>query len=135
MIDPNSMSDDQFIAAFLDCSVPPAGFDHRGHLRAAWILLQRQPLEEAVDRCCDGIARLAAHLGVPGKYNRSLSEALLRLMAAGGAARLSWDDFLAANGPLVEDARGLLARHYDLPPSLVPTRAIRRLSTSGGEGR
>jgi hypothetical protein len=114
MTDPKSMPDDQFLAAFLDCSMPPAGFDHHGHVRAAWLLLQRRPLEEAVEETCDGIARLAAHLGVPGKYNRTLSEALVRLMAHGGGASptLSWTGFLAANTDLMNDARGLLARHY-----------------------
>jgi hypothetical protein len=114
MIDPKAMSDDQFLAAFLDCSMPPAGFDHVGHVRAAWLLLQQRPLEEAVEETCAGIARLAAHLGVPGKYNRTLSEALVRLMAHGGAAAptLSWPNFLAANADLMDDARGLLARHY-----------------------
>lgn len=124
MIDPNTMSDDEFLAAFLDCSMPPAGFDHRGHVRAAWLLLRRHPLEEAVAQTCTGIERLAAHLGVPGKYHRTLSEALVRLMAAAGAARpgLAWDDFLHANPALMDDARGLLAQHYSaerlaLPPA------------------
>lgn len=114
MTDPNTMSDDEFLAAFLDCSMPPAGFDHRGHVRAAWLLLRRLPLDAAVDATCDGIARLAAHLGVPGKYHRTLSEALVRLMADGGAAdpALGWEDFLRANAPLLADARGLLARYY-----------------------
>ena len=114
MIDPKHMSDDQFLAAFLDSSMPPAGFDHLGHVRAAWLLLQRQPLEQAVETTCDAIDRLAAHLGVPGKYNRTLSEALVRLMAYGGGASsaLAWQGFLAANTELMRDARGVLARHY-----------------------
>jgi len=112
MTDPKSMSDDQFLAAFLDCSMPPAGFDHLGHVRATWLLLQRRPLHDAIEDTCNGIARLAAHLGVPGKYNRTLSEALVILMAHGGGATLAWPDFLAANGQLMDDARGLLARHY-----------------------
>lgn len=114
MIDPKDMSDEQFLAAFLDSSMPPSGFDHLGHLRAAWLLLQRQPLEQAVDTTCDAIARLAARLGVPGKYNRTLSEALVRLMADGGGAdpALSWPRFLAANAELKDDALGVLARHY-----------------------
>lgn len=123
MTDPNTMSDEQFLAAFLNCSMPPAGFDHRGHLRAAWLLLQRYPLEQAVDRTCTGIARLAAHLGVPGKYHRTLSEALVRLMAAAGAATQSWADFLRDNGPLVSDAQALLAKHYSA--SLLDSAAAR----------
>jgi hypothetical protein len=114
MTDPKTMSDDQFLAAFLDCSMPPAGFDHLGHVRATWLLLQRWPLERAVAATCHGIARLAAHLGVPDKYHRTLSEALVRLMASGGAAdpALTWSDFLAANPELINDAIGVLARHY-----------------------
>lgn len=114
MIDPKAMSDEQFLAAFLDSSMPPAGFDHLGHLRATWLLLQRRPLETAVEETCDAIARLATRLGVPGKYNRTLSEALVRLMAHGGGANpaLSWSGFLAANAELKDDALGVLARHY-----------------------
>jgi hypothetical protein len=114
MIDPKTMSDDQFLAAFLDSSMPPSGFDHLGHLRAAWLLLQRRSLDTAVEETCDAIARLAAHLGVPGKYNRTLSEALVRLMAHGGGAdrSLSWSAFLAANPELRTDAIGVLAQHY-----------------------
>ena len=126
MTEPNAMSDEQFLAAFLDCSMPPAGFDHRGHLRVAWLLLQRHPLEQAVDQTCAGIARLAAHLGVPGKYHRTLSEALVRLMAAAGAATptLSWADFLHANAPLLSDAHALLARHYS--PAVLDSAAARQ---------
>jgi len=108
------MSNEQFLAAFLNSNMPAAGFDHRGHLRAAWLLLQRQPLEAAVTDTCDGISRLATRLGVPEKYNRTLSEAVVRLMAHGGGAdtALSWQDFLAANTGLMNDARGVLAKHY-----------------------
>jgi hypothetical protein len=112
--DPKSISDDQFLAAFLDSCMPPAGFDHLGHMRAAWLLLQRRPLQGAVEEICNGIARLANRLGVPGKYNRTLTEAMVRLMAHGGGAdpALCWRDFLAANTELVSDARRVLARHY-----------------------
>jgi hypothetical protein len=112
MIHPKDMSDDVFLAAFLDSSMPASGFDHLGHLRAGWILLQRRAPAAAIEECCDGIARLAARLGVPGKYNRTLSEALMLLMAAGGAARLPFETFLRDNRELVADARGCLARHY-----------------------
>jgi hypothetical protein len=115
--------------------MPPAGFDHVGHLRAAWLLLQRRPLETAVEETCDAIARLATRLGVPSKYSRTLSEALVRLMAHGGGAdpALSWTGFLDANAELKDDALGVLVRYYSnevlastaarerfLPPDLQP---------------
>lgn len=128
-------SDDAFFAAFNDCSAPPSAFNHLGHIRIGWIHFQRYPVAEAIQRTCDGIERFANHLGVPGKYNRTLSEALMILMAQGGAADRgkTWDAFLADNAELVNDALGLLARHYTnerinsetarktfLPPDLQP---------------
>ena len=114
MTDPKTMSDDEFLAAFLDCRIPPAGSNHEGHVRVAWLLLRRHPLDEAVEQACEGIRKLANHLGVPGKYHRTLSEALVRLMARDGAmqAELSWADFRRANRLLMTDARALLACHY-----------------------
>lgn len=124
MIDPQALSDDQFLAAFFDRTMPPAGFNHQGHVRVAWLLLRRHPVDEVVVLACDGIQDLARHLGVPDKYHRTLSEALVRLMAHGGAARpeLSWADFQQANHALMTDARGLLARHYS-PEILASTLA------------
>lgn len=110
----DSLSDDEMLAAFLACDLPASGFDHRSHLRIAWIHLQRYPLDEAVQRTCDGIAGFAAHLGATEKFNRTLTEALVRLMAHGGAADpgLGWKAFLAANPELANDARGAIARYY-----------------------
>lgn len=111
---PPALPDNTFLAAFLDSSLAPADFKHQGHLRAAWLLLHRLPLEQAVADTCDGIARLAARLGAPDKYHRTLTEALVRLMAAGGGAdpARGWDAFLSANADLVRDARGVLAQYY-----------------------
>lgn len=114
MTAPQNMSDDAFLTAFLDCSMPPAGFDHSGHVRIAWILLRRHALNEAIAVTCDGIKNLAQHLGVPGKYHRTLTEALVRLMASRQAAdtRCSWQRFVDSNPDLMTDAKGLLAKHY-----------------------
>lgn len=126
MTDPKAMSDDAFLAAFLDCSMPAAGFDHHGHVRAAWLMLRRYPLDEAIDRTCDGIARLAAHLGAPGKYHRTLSAALMRLMAFGGAAdsAISWEQFLKLNEQMMQNAKYVLAQHYS--PELLATERARQ---------
>jgi N-formylglutamate deformylase len=107
-------TDDGFLSAFNDCSAPPSAFNHLGHLRIGWVHLQRYPLQQAIDLTCDGIDRFASFLGVPGKYNRTLSEALMLIMAHGGGAdrARSFDVFLAENPALVGDALGLLGRYY-----------------------
>lgn len=114
MHDVHLLSDTDFLAQFLAADLPAAGFDHRGHLRAAWLVLQRAPLPEAIETVCSGIARLAARLGVPDKYHRTLTEALVRAMAAGGAAQPgeSFETFLNRHPDLLHAARSVLARHY-----------------------
>jgi N-formylglutamate deformylase len=126
----SDMSDDDFLTAFLDCSISPALFNHHGHMRVAWLMLRRYPLDEAVERTCSGIVRLAAHLGVPDKFHRTLSEALVRLMAAGGAAdpAVSFEQFLRTGDPLLVDARSVLARHYSAQALACPAARERFLA-------
>ena len=108
------LSDDEILAALADLTLAPRHFDHRGHLRAAWLHLQRHPIEEAIIRTCDRIRAFADHLGASTKYNRTTTEALLRIMHARGAAEpaRTFEAFLADNTDLVHDARGVLRRHY-----------------------
>lgn len=114
MSQPDPYSDEEFLRRFLACGLEPADFDHRGHLRAAWLVLRHHPVEEAVEYTCDGIARLAAKFGAPGKYNRTMSEALVRLMAHDGAGNGegTLDTFLGAHPEFADDVPGVLARHY-----------------------
>jgi hypothetical protein len=107
-----ALTDDEFLSAFLDCRLSGASFDHGGHLRIAWLLLKRYPRDQAIELICNGIARLATHLGAPEKYNRTLSEAIVRLMAGPATDAESWDSFLVTNPMLVANVRGLLAQYY-----------------------
>ncbi len=75
------MTDDEFLGAFTTCTLLPQQFNHRAHVRVAWLMLRRYPVDQAIERTCEGIARLAAHFGAADKFNRTLSEALVRLMA------------------------------------------------------
>lgn len=111
---PAPLSDEEFFAAFLECTLAPASFDHMAHLRIAWLMLQRFPLDRAINHTCHGIARLAAQFGVPDKFHRTLSEALVRLIHArlDGRPDGTWDGFLQCNPDIRMDARGLLSRYY-----------------------
>jgi len=108
------MTDDEFMQAFETCRLSSDDFDHRGHLRIAWLLLRRHPLDRAIEEICSGIARIARHFGAPEKFNRTLSAALVRLMAHAAARSPdeSFEAFLTANPAFVHDVRGLLAQYY-----------------------
>lgn len=119
-----SLDDTSLLERFQRRELGPGHFDHRGHLRLAWLHLQRYPLPEAIARVCVGIRELAARFGAAEKYHHTVTEALLRIMAVRlraqigdngkhrSAADLSFADFLAANPDLLSDTRGVLATYY-----------------------
>lgn len=117
------LSDDEFLADFQACRLKAADFDHRAHVRMAWLLLERQPLEEAVEAICMGIQRFALHLGATTKFHRTISEALARLIAskAASAGSTTWSGFAHAHPELM--SRGLLAQYYS--PELLGSDAAR----------
>src|SRR5687767_9682806 len=120
------MSDDDFVSAFSACRLAPTDFDHRGHLRIAWLLVHRHPLECAIEETCAGIARIARLFGAPDKFNRTLSEALVRLIAdaANRAPAATFEEFLLGNSAFVHDVRGVLAHYYS--PSLLHSANAKR---------
>ncbi|GAB2857673.1 hypothetical protein GCM10027277_27610 [Pseudoduganella ginsengisoli] len=108
------MTDDEFLCQFTACTLAPEHFNHVGHVRLGWILLRKFSPDDAVRQACAGIHRYASHLGAADKFHWTITEALLRLLLAGGAANRGqdWPAFLAANAPLLIDARARLALHY-----------------------
>ena len=108
------MSDEEFLAQFAALTLPPEQFNHAGHVRLAWLHLQRHDFDEAVRRTCAGIRAYATHLGAAGKFHWTMTQALMHLLRAGGASErtLAWADFVEVNGALLGDARGRVALHY-----------------------
>ena len=120
------LDDAAFLAAIASGELPASDFGHLQHLRLAWLHLQSAPLDTAIKRTCADIACFAAHHGAHAKFHRTVTEALLRLMANGGAhdKGLSWPAFQHRNAALISDARGQLARHYS--PTLLASPEARQ---------
>lgn len=108
------MSDEDFVRAFELRSLPPGAFDHSGHIRLAWIYLQRHAADEALHRFAWGLRRYAAHLGVPDKYHETITWALFALInqRMAGEKDRDWEEFQAANPDLFEWPGGVLGRYY-----------------------
>ncbi|RJG16944.1 hypothetical protein [Massilia cavernae] len=108
------MTDDDFLRSFTACTLPPDQFNHAGHIRLAWIHLQRHDFDGAVEGTCRGIRAYATHLGATSKFHHTITVALLHLLRAGGATdrNLSWYQFVNANQALMHNARAALALHY-----------------------
>ena len=108
------MSDDEFLSSFEARTLAPEHFKHLGHLRLAWICLQRYPFDDAVVRVCHGIRAYATQLGAADKFHWTITEALLHLMLAAGAAdrQRDWVEFVAGNEALFADARACVGAYY-----------------------
>lgn len=106
-----TMDDQAFLSSFERCTLPKAYFNHTGHVRLAWLYLERHPFDEAVARTCAGIRAYATHLGAAHKFHRTITEALMHLLRMHGREAV------------LADAGALLARHYS--PQLLASSAAR----------
>lgn len=99
-----SESDAQFLRALEACELPNAQFRHRDHLRAAWLYLSCYGQQRALVKMDQTIRRFAAHHGQHRKFHATLTTLWVRLVAAHTATDrwLEFDDFIAANGELLD---------------------------------
>ena len=95
-----------------DGSLPPAQFSHGAHVEVAWELLRQLPLEQAEQRFCTLVTDYVRNLGAEDKFHRTVSMALIRIMAARRHPQGDWEEFRLLNEDLFRDARGQLARYY-----------------------
>jgi hypothetical protein len=109
------MTDDELIACFEAGDVPPGGFHHRQHVRAAWRYLCREPLGHALERFRTALRRFAEKQGAPGLYHETITTAYVLLIAervqASGRDG-SWESFAAANPDLFAWKPFILDRYY-----------------------
>ena len=103
------------LAGLADGSLPPAEFNHRAHVQAAWLCLcAADDPALAAEHFTTLLRRYVAGLGVEARYHQTLTMALLRLIDARRRAHPhdDWPAFSARFPELFGDARALLARHY-----------------------
>ena len=102
------MDDRTFVDALESCTLPSEEFDHRAHVRLAWLYLSEQPLLKALSRFITSLKRYAGSLGASGKYHETITYAFIFLIHERMAERTAatFDEFAAANtdlfGPILE---------------------------------
>lgn len=115
------MDDREFVAALESCALPSDAFDHRAHVRLAWLYLREQPLLEALPRFIESLKRYAGSLGASGKYHETITYAFIFLiherMAEHPAS--TFDEFAAVN----PDLFGAILERYYLPETLASSLA------------
>ena len=107
-------ADKKFVDALESCTLPPESFNHRGHLRLAWVYLSEHPLEEAIARVCHSISTYANSLGATDKFHHTLTEAMTRIICArmANADADGFDEFVQVNSDLLRRAASVLGEYY-----------------------
>lgn len=105
-----AMDDMTLLAQVEACALDPSLFNHAGHVRLALACLHSAggDADAAAARCCAAIARYATHLGAADKFHWTVTETLVRLLAAG------------QHDEVARDARACLARHYSAAALAAP---------------
>ena len=76
-----AMTDEEFVRAFEGGHVTPEAFDHRAHVRVAWVYLHEAgSLDAALPRMRDAILRFAAAAGASQKYHETITVVWMRLV-------------------------------------------------------
>ncbi len=115
---------DELIARFENASVDPETFDHREHVHVAWCYLQRHDVFAASDRFATALRRLVLHLGVPEKFNATVTGFFMLMTAERMRSKSaqdddadlprneSWEEFCQRNPDLIGSSSTLLRAHY-----------------------
>jgi hypothetical protein len=74
------VTDDELVAGFEAASLP--GFRHADHVRVTLVYLSRHGRDDALARMTEGVRRLAAIEGHPGKFHVTMTRAWIDLLEA-----------------------------------------------------
>jgi hypothetical protein len=110
-----TLTNDDFVARFENCTLPNGAFHHRDHVRLAWIYLRRHEPLEALTRFAEGLRWFATANGHPGLYHETITWAFLLLIRERmeiGAAGGTWEDLARANPDLLAWKPSILDRYY-----------------------
>lgn len=109
-----TINDSEFLKQFENQTLAPTYFNHAGHLRLAWLYLNENKLEVAVNKVTNGISSYATSLGATDKFQHTFTEAIVRIMGkrleAGQFSDLP--SFLSSNKDLVEDIWAVVGQYY-----------------------
>jgi hypothetical protein len=109
------VTEDEFIAAFENCTLPLESFRHAEHVKMAFLYLRRYPLLEAIRRFSASIVKFATAHGKTNFYNETITWAYLLLMEERRARRgrqETWAEFAVRNPDLLDRHDHVLKKYY-----------------------
>ena len=72
----NGLSDEAFLKAFEDCTLPFEQWRHRAHIKVAYLYLRQLPYEQALSKIRESIKRYNAATNTPETLERGYHETI-----------------------------------------------------------
>lgn len=108
-----SDADRRFLAAFEGCELPEGEWTHVAHVRVAWICLNLDDPQAALERIRRGILRYNTNvLQRRDKYHETVTVAFTRIVADRMRAGDVWSNFAQRIDDLLDPDDPLLLRYY-----------------------
>ena len=110
----SELTDLQFEQQFADLELDPAIFSHEAHLRLAWIHIEKYGIDKAITNICSQLKSFVQFLGVPEKYNKTLTIAAIRAVYHFKLKSNSnnFNDFITENPRLINNFKEIISQHY-----------------------
>ncbi|WP_318308323.1 hypothetical protein [Flagellimonas crocea] len=108
------MDDAHFIRAFEAGKFQPKAFNHRAHIKLAWIYLNLFDEETTISKTCGAIKNFDKLHGDGSKYHHTLTVAAVKVVHhfKQKSMATTFDDFVAENPKLIASFKELLFQHY-----------------------
>ena len=108
-----SADDTQFLNRFESCELPESEWTHLAHIRVAWICLQLDAPQAAVDRIRRGILRYNTEvLHRAHRYHDTVTVAFSRLVFERMRDGEAWRDFAVRIDDLLDRNVPILGKYY-----------------------
>lgn len=104
----------EFERNFANLQLDPAIFSHEAHLRLAWIHINKYGIDDAITNICSQLKSFVQFLGVPEKYNETVTIAAIRAVYHFKlkSTTVNFQDFMLENPRLKNNFKELLSQHY-----------------------
>jgi hypothetical protein len=114
VIDSTELSDEVFLTQFESQILPKECFNHIGHLRLAYLYLQKLELPQAIDKTSQGIIDYADSLGVKDKFHATITYAIVSLMFVrqSESPTPNWQAFIELNEDMATQCMPLLETYF-----------------------
>jgi hypothetical protein len=106
---------DEMIERFESGTLAEEEFRHQGHVKMAFLYLQRCRVTEVLERFPAALIRFAAVRGKTGLYHETITWAFILLIherMARMGSEVSWEEFAKENEDLLSGGKNYLKKYY-----------------------